>query len=147
MRRREFIAGLGSAAAWPLAARAQQRNAIARVGVLVALRRQRSGDQGPACRVSARLEKPGWQEGRNIQLDFGLGVLEDPAAITTAAKELLSRKPDVVLSQGVTLVAALQKESPKTPIVFVQISDPIGSGFIASLARPGAISPVSQCSR
>jgi putative tryptophan/tyrosine transport system substrate-binding protein len=137
IRRRDFIAGLGGAVAWPLAARTQQRSAIARVGVLLRYADSDPETKGLLAGFRQGLEKRGWQEGRNIQLDFGLGVLEDPAAITTAAKELLSRKPDVVLSQGVTLVAALQKEGPTTPIVFVQISDPVGSGFIASLARPG----------
>jgi putative ABC transport system substrate-binding protein len=137
IKRREFIAGLG-AAAWPVAARAQQGDRVRRVGVL--LRYADNDPQTKAVLVGLRqgLEKRGWQEGRNLHIDYRLGVVIDqPAVVAKAAKELIDLQPEVIFSQGPTLVAALQHESRVTPIVFVQISDPIGSGFIANLSRPG----------
>jgi putative ABC transport system substrate-binding protein len=138
MRRREFIAGLAGAAMWSVAAHAQQRSGIGRVGVLL-----RYADDDPETRAVLAgfrqgLEKRGWKEGRNLHIDYRLGVALDRAAvIAKAAKELIDLQPDVIFCQGPILVSALQHESPATPIVFVQISDPIGSGFITNLARPG----------
>jgi putative ABC transport system substrate-binding protein len=135
IRRREFITLLGGATTWPVAARAQQRSAIGRVGVLL---RYADGDpEAKAALAGFRqgLKNRGWQEGGNLRIDYRLGV--ERAVAATAAKELIGSRPDVIFTQGPTLVGALQHESRTTPIVFVQISDPIGSGFIASLSRPG----------
>jgi putative tryptophan/tyrosine transport system substrate-binding protein len=135
MRRREFIAGLGGAAAWPLAARAQQAG-MRRIAVL------ESGTEGDPEFQERRavfrqgLERLGWSERRNVRIDFryAQGSAERAQAF---AKELVALQPDVILAQGRGVTAALQQESRAVPIVFVDVSDPIGAGFIASLARPG----------
>jgi putative ABC transport system substrate-binding protein len=135
MRRREFIGGLGSAAAWPLAAPAQQAG-MRRIAVL------ESGTEGDPDFQERRavfrqgLERLGWSEGRNVRIDFryAQGSAERAQAF---AKELVALQPDVILAQGRGVTAALQQESRAVPIVFVDVSDPIGAGFIASLARPG----------
>jgi putative ABC transport system substrate-binding protein len=138
MRRRDFITLLGGAmAVGPLAAGAQQRG-IGRVGVLL-----RYGDDDPETKAVLAgfrqgLEKRGWREGGNLHIDYRLGIALDQAAVMAkAAKELIDLQPDVVFCQGPSLVAALEHESRTTPIVFVQISDPIGSGFVENLPRPG----------
>jgi putative ABC transport system substrate-binding protein len=119
------------------AALAQQRSGIGRVGVL--LRDAASDPEVKAALAGFRqgLKNRGWQEGGNLHIDYRLGVVNRPTVVATAIKELIGLRPDVILTQGTTLVAALQQESRTIPIVFVQISDPIGSGFIASLSRPG----------
>jgi putative ABC transport system substrate-binding protein len=136
IRRREFITLLGGTTTWPVAALAQ-RGGIGRLGVLL-----RYADGDPEAKVALAgfrqgLKNRGWQEGGNLHIDYRLGVIGRPTVAATAAKELIGLRPDVIFTQGPTLVAALQRESRTTPIVFVQISDPIGSGFIATLARPG----------
>ena len=136
MRRREFIALLGGAAAWPVAARAQQQpDAMRRIGVLVGLA---ENDSNMIARLSALrqgLAKRGWVEGRNIRIDYRYA----PAGIHAQelARELVASQPDVILAHTITMAAALQKESSTIPIVFVSLADPIGAGFVASLARPG----------
>jgi putative tryptophan/tyrosine transport system substrate-binding protein len=138
MKRREFIAGLCGAVAWPLAARVQQLNGVGRVGVLLRYADDDRETKTVLAGFRRGLEERGWQEGRNLHIDYRLGVVIDqPALVANAAKELIGLQPDVIFSQGPTLVTALQHESRTMPIVFVQISDPIGSGFIANLARPG----------
>ena len=135
MRRRDFIALLGGAAlAWPLAAPAQQADRVRRIGVLAA-----SADDDPEmkARLAAfrqRLEKRGWSEGRNVQIEirFAAGEKFEPLA-----RELVATQPDVILAHTTPVATALQRESRTIPIVFVNVSDPIGSGFIATLARPG----------
>jgi putative ABC transport system substrate-binding protein len=136
MRRRTFIAGLGSAAAWPLAARAQQRVPMRRIGVLLG---GTEGDPQEHARLAALrqgLERLGWSEGRNVRMDtrFAAG---SPDQVQTLAKELVALQPDVMLSQSTGFVAALRRESSTIPIAFVNIGDPVGSGFAATLARPG----------
>ena len=137
MKRREFITLLGSAAAvWPLAARAQQSDKMRRIGVLVGLAENDPDAKARLTGFREALAKVGWSEGRNVSVDyrFGAGSAEHIEAL---AKELVALQPDVILGQGTPVVAALQRESRTIPIVFVNVSDPIGSGFIASLARPG----------
>jgi putative tryptophan/tyrosine transport system substrate-binding protein len=129
MKRREFITLLGgAAAAWPLAARAQQGERMRRIGVLMGV----SGDDPETKeRIAAfrwGLERRGWLEGRNVHLDYRFPAL---------AKELVALQPDVILAHSTGAAAELQRESRTIPIVFVNASDPIGSGFVASLARPG----------
>jgi putative ABC transport system substrate-binding protein len=126
--RRAFITLLGAAAAWPLAARAQQGERMRRIGVLMGV----SGDDPETKeRIAAfrwGLERRGWLEGRNVHLDYRFPAL---------AKELVALQPDVILAHSTGAAAELQRESRTIPIVFVNASDPIGSGFVASLARPG----------
>ena len=137
IRRREFITLLGgAAAAGPLAARAQQGGRMRRIGVLASFS---EGDPEMQARLAGfrqELERLGWSERRNIRIDYRFG-----AAIADQfqplAKELVGLQPDVILADGTGSAAVLQRESRAIPIVFVGVSDPIGSGFIASLARPG----------
>jgi len=136
MRRRAFITLLGgAAAAWPLAARAQQPDRTRRVGALITVPED---DPDAKLRIVAfreALEKLGWSEGRNVHLDVRFTSSAD--AQQALVKELLALAPDVVVAQGTSATAAFQRESRDIPIVFVSVSDPVGAGFIASLARPG----------
>jgi putative ABC transport system substrate-binding protein len=135
MRRREFITLISSAAAWPLAARAQQPYGMRRMGVLMPTA---EGDPETRARIAAirqGLEKRGWSEGRNVRIDYRFAP--DSAQVQVLAKELVALQPDVILANSTPVIAALQRESRTIPIVFAVVSDPIGSGFVASLPRPG----------
>jgi putative tryptophan/tyrosine transport system substrate-binding protein len=136
MNRREFITLLGGAVAWPLAARAQQPERMRRIGVL-------AGDAEDDPEMKARLaafreglERSGWSEGRNVRIDYRFAA-NNPDQYQPLAKELVSLQPDVFLAYATPVAAAFQRESRTTPIVFVSVSDPVGSGLVASLARPG----------
>jgi putative tryptophan/tyrosine transport system substrate-binding protein len=134
-RRREFIAGLAAAVAWPVVARAQQRDRVRRVGVLTPY-----GENDPTTKVLLRafvqrLAALGWSEGHNLRLDDrSVGDLE---RVRFNAKELVAQQPDVILVDSTPHTAALQRETRTIPIVFVGVSDPVGSGFVAGLPRPG----------
>ena len=136
IRRRKFLATLGgAAAAWPLAARAQQGERMRRVGVLMANSAQTDPD-GQA-RVAAFLDtllRLGWAGGRNIRIDYRwLAGKADPAA----AAELVGSTPDVIVAQGNPAVAEFQRLTSAIPVVFIEVGDSLGSGFVASTARPG----------
>jgi putative tryptophan/tyrosine transport system substrate-binding protein len=136
MRRREFIAGLGSAAAWPLAARAQQGDRVRRIGVMLAL--YAADDPEGLARVTAfvqGLQERGWTDGRNVRIEYRWG-LGDADRLRRYASELAALAPDVLLAGGGAAVAAFQQASRTLPIVFANVGDPVGSGFVASLARP-----------
>jgi ABC-type uncharacterized transport system substrate-binding protein len=144
LHRREFITLLGSAvAAWPLAARAQQSERTRRIGVLIAFSED---DQEGKARLAAfrqGLEKRGWSEGRDVRIDARFAPAGTQAQVL--AKELVALQPDVILAHSTPVTAALQRESRTIPIVFAVVADPIGSGFIASLPRPGGnITGVAQ---
>jgi putative tryptophan/tyrosine transport system substrate-binding protein len=147
MRRREFLGALGGAvAAWPLAARAQQPHQMRRIGVLVVSAKDDPDTTARLAGFRQGLERPGWAEGRNIRIDYRFaGGRTD--RVQSLAKELVGLQPEAILAHSTPIAAALQRESRTIPIVFTNVSDPIGSGFIASLARPGAISPASCCMR
>jgi putative ABC transport system substrate-binding protein len=136
MRRREFITLLGgAAAAWPLAARAQ-RDRVRRVGVLMS-----TGERDPETqlRIGAfreGLQKFGWAEGRNLQIDYRWGG-GSIARTRTYAAELVALKPDVIFGAPAAAAAALHRETQSVPVVFAQVPDPIGLGLIESLSRPG----------
>jgi putative ABC transport system substrate-binding protein len=136
LQRREFITllGGGAVAAWPVAATAQRPSRIARIGYLV------SSPQGEAQTRTAAfreaLEKLGWTDGRNIRIDYRWGVT-GPDRARAAAAELVSLVPDVILAQGSTISEALRLETRTIPIVFVSVTDPLGSGLVDSLAHPG----------
>jgi ABC-type uncharacterized transport system substrate-binding protein len=137
MNRREFITLLGGAAAsWPLGARAQQAERMRRVGVLVGSAEDESDIRARLAGFRQGLEKLGWSEGRNVRIDarFAAGR---PDQFPVLAKELVALQPDVILAHSPPIAAALQRENRAIPIVFVSISDPIGAGFVSSLARPG----------
>jgi len=138
MRRREFIAVVGStAAAWPLAARAQQPERMRRIGVLMGY--PENDLEGPAFFAAFRegLQKLGWMEDRNIRLDTRWASPDDAEARQRFAKELVALQPDLILSSVTPTTAALLQQTRTIPIVFATVSDPVGSGFVASLARPG----------
>ena len=138
MRRREFISLLGgAAAAWPLAARAQQGERMRRIGVLTARSRGRSGVSGPGSRAFQQgLAQSGWTLGRNVRHRHPLGH-GDAADIRRHAAELVALAPDVILAHGAVTVGPLLQATRTVPIVFPTASDPVGAGFVDSLARPG----------
>src|SRR5437870_10278587 len=136
MRRREFITIFGGAASWPLTARAQQRERVRRVGVLMTLA---ADDPQSPLRLAAfhqGLQQLGWTVGRNVQIDYRWGA-GDADRIRKFATELVALAPDVILSTGSPSAAAFQQVTRTVPIVFVTVVDPVGSGFVDSLARPG----------
>jgi putative ABC transport system substrate-binding protein len=136
MNRRDIIAGLGSAAAWPLAARAQQGDRVRRLGVLL------PGDENDPIwkpRISAftqALADLGWTEGRNVRMDLRGGG-GDINRIRTLAHELVDLKPDVILTMGTPPTVALQRETRTIPIVFARVGDPVASGIVERLNQPG----------
>ena len=136
MQRRQFIALLGSmAAAWPLAARAQQPGKVSRIGVLIALAQSDPEARAWVAGFLQGLEKRGWSEDRNLHVDYRFAAAGAQAQVF--AKELVSLQPDVIFAMPTPAVAALQRETQEIPIVFAALADPIGSGFIASLPQPG----------
>jgi putative ABC transport system substrate-binding protein len=136
MRRRNFIAGLVSTtAAWPFAARAQPGEPMRRIGVLIGV----AGDAETKAWVATfreRLDELGWRVGRNVNIDERW-TAGDPEQNRLFAAELMASKPDAIFAFSSVAVSALQSESRTLPIVFTAISDPVGSGFVESLARPG----------
>ena len=136
MRRREFITLVsGAAAAWPLAARAQQIERVRRVGVLMVLA---ADDPESAARNAAflqSLQQLGWTDGRNLQIDYRWGA-GDSERIRKFAAQLVALAPDVILATGGSSMGPLQQASHTVPIVFVNVTDPVGAGFVASLRRP-----------
>jgi len=135
MRRREFITLLGGAATWPLAARAQQPDRVRRLGVLMGLAEDDPETKARAAKLRQELGRLGWSEGYNIRIDTRFAPAGAQAAVL--AKELVALRPDVILAHSAQAAATLQREAGAIPIVFVNVSDPIGAGFVASLARPG----------
>jgi putative ABC transport system substrate-binding protein len=137
VKRREFITLLGgAAAAWPLAARAQQGEKMRQVGVLMALAEDDPEAKSRLVAFRLGLIKRGWSEGRNVQIHYRFAGADarHPQAF---ARELVALQPEVILAHTPPVASALQRESRAIPIVFVNVSDPIGLGFIASQARPG----------
>jgi putative ABC transport system substrate-binding protein len=137
MNRREFITVLGgAAAAWPLAARAQQREGVRRIGVLMNRAADDSDGQARLAAFQQGLQELGWNDGRNVRIDTRWGA-EDVDLERRYAAELVALAPDVILASGTLSVAALQRITRTLPIVFAGLPDPVGAGFVDSLARPG----------
>jgi putative tryptophan/tyrosine transport system substrate-binding protein len=138
MRRREFISILGgAAAAWPLAAGAQQGERMRRIGIVIGA--TAAGDAEGQARIDVfrqAMELLGWTTGRNLQIEYRWGMA-DPASIRKYAAELVTSAPDVILSSGAFSLAQLLQETRTVPIVFVNVADPVGAGFVNSLSRPG----------
>src|SRR5262249_27708244 len=134
--RRQLITLLGGAAMWPLAARAQQGERMRRIGRVMARAGSDPAFQSYLQAFRARIQDLGWTEGGNVRIDYRwtAGILE---RFGTAAAELVALKPDVILADATPSVAALRMKTKTIPIVFVTVNDPIGSGFVESLARPG----------
>jgi putative ABC transport system substrate-binding protein len=136
LRRREFIVALGGAAAWPLAARAQQRDRVRRIGVLMPFD---ENDPVPKPRLSAftqALADLGWTDGRNLRMDVRW-TGDDISRIRALARELVGLQPDILLASSTPATAALQRETRKIPIVFANVSDPVASGIVGRLNQPG----------
>jgi len=135
MRRREFISLLGVLAAWPLAAQGQQAERMRRVGVLVGLAENDPEMKERLAGLRQGLEKFGWAEGSNLRIDYRFAPAGTQARLL--ARELVALQPDVIITQSTPATAAMQPETSTIPIVFAGVADPIGSGFVASLSRPG----------
>jgi putative ABC transport system substrate-binding protein len=135
--RREFITLLGGAAvSWPLAARAQQSERMRRIGVLMNLPSDNSEGMARLAAFLQGLQELGWTVGRNVQIDYRWGS-PDADRIRKDAAELLVLAPDVILSSATPTVGALQQATRTVPIVFALVADPVGAGFVETLARPG----------
>jgi putative tryptophan/tyrosine transport system substrate-binding protein len=135
MKRREFIAGLGSAAAWPLAARAQQTERVRRIGVLMPWD---ENDPESKPRVSAftqALVDLGWTEGGNVRIDLRW-TGDDSNRSRVLAQELVGLQPDIILADGTLPTIALLRETRTIPIVFASVADPVNSGFVAAINQP-----------
>jgi putative ABC transport system substrate-binding protein len=133
LRRREFIAGLGGSAAWPLAARAQPGDRVRRIGVLV------TTDELFKLRLSAftrALAGLGWADGRNLRLDLRY-YGADINRMRALAQELVGLQPDVILTNNTPATVALQRETRTIPIVFISVADPVASGLVPRLNQPG----------
>jgi ABC-type uncharacterized transport system substrate-binding protein len=136
MRRREFIALIGGVGAWPLAARAQQPERIRRIGVLYALN---PGDAEAEARngvFEQALRALGWTVGQDLKIEYRMPG-GDADRIRQYATELAALAPDVIMPTGSATVAPVQQAAPTIPIVMVNVADPVGAGFVQSLARPG----------
>jgi putative ABC transport system substrate-binding protein len=136
MKRREFIALIGGAAAWPLAARAQQPDRMRRIGVLMGFAESDREGQAFVAAFREGLQKLGWAEGRNIRIDYRWTAL-DAELIQRFTKELVVLQPDLILTQSTPVTAELLRQTRSIPIVFALVADPIGSGFVASFPQPG----------
>jgi len=136
MQRREFITLIGGAAAWPLAARAQQAGHVRRIGVLMPESEGTPESQARVAAFHARLQELGWTPGRNLQIDYRW-AMGDIERTRTAAADLVNSAPDALLAVATPSLVAIQKATRTIPIVFVAISEPVANGFVASLAHPG----------
>ena len=136
MKRREFIRMLGGALAWPMAARAQQREPMRRIGVFMPGVADDPDYQARNAAFLQRLAELNWVVGRNIRIDYRWGA-GDTARYGAYADELVALAPDVILAIGTTTVSALLKVSRTVPIVFANVTDPVGTSLVASLGRPG----------
>jgi putative ABC transport system substrate-binding protein len=137
LRRRKFISLLGGAAAWPVAARAQQPERMRRIGVLMGYAARDEEGQAFVAAFRKELETLGWAEGRNIRIDLRWAMPGDPESIRRLAKELVALQPDLILSHNTPTTASLLQQTRTIPIVFVIVADPVGSGLVASFSRPG----------
>jgi putative ABC transport system substrate-binding protein len=136
VKRRQFIAGLGSAAAWPVVGRAQQAERMRRVGVLM------GGDENDPLRKSfgsaftQALADLGWADGRNVRMDLRWGG-GDANRIRALAQELVGLQPDIIVTSSTPATGAVQRETRMIPIVLAGVADPVASGIVPRLDRPG----------
>ena len=137
MRRRDVICLLYGTAIWPLTAHAQQSGRMRRIGVLMA--HAESDPEFHAYLTAFRegLQQLGWTEGRNIRIDSRWGALDDAEARQRSAKELIELQPEIILTQNTPPTASMLQQTRTIPVVFVVVADPVGSGFVQNLARPG----------
>src|SRR5262245_48103590 len=136
MRRREFITLVtGTVATWPLAAHAQQPVRVRRIGVILPGRKDNQESQRRFTLFREGLKELGWAEDINIRFDVRWGG--EPSLAQDATAEILALRPDVILANGSSVLRMLQQRMPTTPIVFVQVFDPVAVGFVTNLAKPG----------
>ena len=135
--RREFITLLGGAATWPLTARAQQSERIRHIGVLMNTAAESAEGRAGVAAFQQVMQQLGWTQGRNVQIETRWGA-NDVDLDSRYAAELLALAPDVVLASGTLSVTAFQRSTRTVPVVFVQVSDPVGAGLVTSVARPGS---------
>jgi putative tryptophan/tyrosine transport system substrate-binding protein len=136
MRRRQFITLLGgAAAAWPLAARAQQSDRMRRIGVLSVLAESDAEGQTWISALTQRLQELGWTNGRNFTIDTRFGNA-DTSQLAKMANELIELQSDVIIAVGAPAAAALRQQTLSIPIVFVHVADPVSTGIVTNLARP-----------
>jgi putative ABC transport system substrate-binding protein len=136
MKRREFLGVLGGATAWPLAARAQQPDRVRRIGVLMGYAESDPGVQSYLAAFRGALAKLRWTDGSNLRIELRWGAA-DPDRIKAFAKQLVDLRPDAILGVTTPVVSSLARETQTIPIVFALVPDPIGNGFVESLAHPG----------
>ena len=135
--RRYFVSCLGgAAAAWPLAARAQQGERMRRIGVLTNLSSDDPAQQSRVLAFAQALAQSGWTEGRNVRIDIRWGAT-DPERVRRYVAETVALAPDVILAVGSAATGGLLQATRAVPIVFVLVADPVGAGFVETLARPG----------
>src|SRR5215469_14059935 len=136
MKRRNFITLLGGAVAWPLAAGAQQGERVRRVGVVMNLAADDAEGEARLAAFLQGLQQLGWSDGRNVRIDYRWAA-GDAGRFHRYAEELLALVPHVILASATPSVQALQQATRTVPIVFAIVADPVGAGFVDSLARPG----------
>jgi putative ABC transport system substrate-binding protein len=136
MRRREFIAGIGSAAAWPVVARAQQSGGVRRIGVLMDRVATDTTRQSLLAGFVQALRQLAWTESQNLRIDVRWSA-GDAALARTYAAQLIGLMPDVILASTTINLTVIQEATSSVPVVFVQVSDPVAQGFVASMRRPG----------
>ena len=136
MRRREFITLVGSAAVWPIVARAQQGESVRRIGVLMARKADDAEGQKQFAALRQGLEELGWSQGKTLHVETRWTVA-NPAEALKFAQELVGSKPDEVVANGTPSLVALRQVTSTIPVVFVSVADPVGQGFVPSLSRPG----------
>jgi putative tryptophan/tyrosine transport system substrate-binding protein len=135
MKRRTFIAGLGSAAAWPVVVRAQQGDRVRRIGVLMGFDENDPAAKSQLSAFTQALADLGWTDGRNMRMDLRWAG-GDTNRMQALAQELVSLQPDIILATTTPATAAVQRETRTIPIVFASVGDPVGSGIVARLDRP-----------
>jgi putative ABC transport system substrate-binding protein len=138
VKRREFIVGLTGAASWPLVLRAQQGERVRRIGLLMAYPENDPEIHAQVGGFLQGLKLLGWMEGRNVQISYRYAGYEGDR-LHAAAQELVALAPDVIVVQSNPAVVSLRQVNHTIPVVFVQVGDPVGSGFVDSLARPGGV--------
>jgi putative tryptophan/tyrosine transport system substrate-binding protein len=135
IRRRELIVTLGCAAAWPLAARAQQAGKTRRIGVLMSFALNDPEGLSRAAALENGLRKLGWIKGHNLRIEYRWAG--NPEVLRTDAAELVGMAPDLILANSTPVMAALREQRRAVPIVFTQVTDPVGEGLVQNLAHPG----------
>jgi hypothetical protein len=143
MKRREFITLVGGAAAWPLAARAQHGARLRRLGVLIPYAESDAEAQSEIAAFRQTLEQLGWRDGRNLAIEYRWAS-GDTSRIRAYAKELVALAPDAIFCRTTPVTAAFAQETRTIPIVFVNVSDPVGAGFAASIAQESGAGLIVQ---